>query len=122
MKTILIVDDQAAVRELVSVTLEIGPYQILEASNGDEALLIAQLHKPDLILLDVQMAGGQLDGLDVCVALKSDPATRLIRIVMLTAKGQEWDKQASFAAGADGYFAKPFSPLDLMHTVEEFLK
>ena len=68
------------------------------------------------------MAGGQLNGLDVCLALQSDPATRLIRIVILTAKGHEWDKQAGFAAGAGGYFAIPFSPFDLMHTVEELLK
>jgi len=122
MKTILIVDDQAAVRELVSVTLEIGPYQILEASNGDEALRTAQQSRPDLILLDIQMSGGKLDGLEVCRALKGDPATQPIRIILLTAKGQEWDKQAGYDAGADGYFVKPFSPLDLIQTVEEFLK
>jgi CheY-like chemotaxis protein len=122
MKKILIVDDQPAVRELVSVTLEIGPYQILEASNGDEALRLAQTERPDLILLDIQMPGGKLDGLQVCRLLKGDAATRNIHIVLLTAKGQEWDKQAGQDAGADGYFVKPFSPLDLMNTVESFLK
>jgi CheY-like chemotaxis protein len=122
MKKILIVDDQAAVRELVSVTLEIGPYQISEAANGDEALRLAQTERPDLILLDIQMPGGKLDGLQVCRILKGDDATRNIRIVLLTAKGQEWDKQAGHDAGADGYFVKPFSPLDLMDTVETFLK
>ena len=122
MKKILIVDDQDAVRELVSVTLEIGSHQILEATNGDEALKIAQSERPDLILLDIQMPGGKLDGLDVCRILKNDAATRGIRIVMLTAKGQEWDKQAGHDAGADGYFVKPFSPLDLIDTVEQFLK
>ncbi|MHB8626150.1 MAG: response regulator [Aggregatilineales bacterium] len=122
MKKILIVDDQAAVRELVSVTLEIGPYQIIEAANGDEALRLAQAELPDLILLDIQMPGGKLDGLQVCRILKSDEATRNIRIVLLTAKGQEWDKQAGQEAGADDYFVKPFSPLDLMDTVESILK
>lgn len=122
MKKILIVDDQAAVRELVGVTLEIGPYQILEAANGDEALRLAQAEHPDLMLLDIQMPGGKLDGLQVCRILKGDNATRNIRIVLLTAKGQEWDKQAGQDAGADGYFVKPFSPLDLMDTVESILK
>jgi CheY-like chemotaxis protein len=122
MKKILIVDDQAAVRELVGVTLEIGPYQILEAANGDEALRLAQAELPDLILLDIQMPGGKLDGLQVCRILKGDAATQNIRIVLLTAKGQEWDKQAGQEAGADGYFVKPFSPLDLIDTVESILK
>jgi len=122
MKKILIVDDQAAVRELVSVTLEIGPYQILEASNGDEALQKARDERPDLILLDIQMPGGKLDGLQVCRLLKGDAETRNIHIVLLTAKGQEWDKQAGQEAGADDYFVKPFSPLDLMNTVEKYLK
>ncbi len=122
MKKILIVDDQAAVRELIAVTLEIGPYQILEAANGDEALHLAQNQMPDLMLLDIQMPGGKLDGLEVCRTLKSDEATRSIRIVLLTAKGQEWDRDAGYDAGADSYFIKPFSPLDLMDTVEAILK
>jgi len=121
MKKILIVDDQPAVRELVSVTLEIGPYKILMAENGDQALSVARAEMPDLILLDVQMPGGSLDGLDVCRTLKKDARTRQIYIVMLTAKGQDWDKQSGREAGADDYFVKPFSPLELMHKVEAVL-
>jgi DNA-binding response OmpR family regulator len=118
MKKILIVDDQPEVRELVSVTLEIGPYKILTAENGNQALTVARAELPDLMLLDVQMPGGTLDGLDVCRALKSDPRTKHIHIIMLTAKGQDWDKQAGRNAGADDYFVKPFSPLELMNKVE----
>ncbi len=121
MKKILVVDDQPAVRELVSVTLEIGPYQIFSAPNGDEALEIARTEIPDLILLDIQMPGGTLDGLDVCQRLKNDPHTKDIFVIMLTAKGQDWDKQAGYEAGADDYFVKPFSPLELMHKVEAVL-
>jgi DNA-binding response OmpR family regulator len=121
MKTILIVDDRPAVRELVSVTLEIGPYKILAAENGDQALDIARAELPDLILLDIQMPGGSLDGLDVCRILKSDELTKGIYIIMLTAKGQDWDKQAGQQAGADDYFIKPFSPLELMNKVEAVL-
>ncbi len=121
MKKILIVDDHAEVRELVSVTLEIGPYQILTAENGDQALAKAQEELPDLMLLDIMMPG-DLDGLQVCRKLKDDERTQGIYIIMLTAKGQDWDKEAGREAGADEYFVKPFSPLDLMSKVEEVLE
>jgi two-component system, OmpR family, phosphate regulon response regulator PhoB len=121
MKKILIVDDQPAVRELVSVTLEIGPYMIRTAENGDQALAIAREELPDLMLLDVQMPGGTLDGLEVCRKLKSAEETKNIYIIMLTAKGQEWDKQAGHDVGANDYFVKPFSPLELMNKVEAVL-
>jgi DNA-binding response OmpR family regulator len=121
MKTILVVDDQPAVCELVSATLEIGPYKILTAENGDQALAAARAEMPDLMLLDIQMPCGTLDGLDVCRALKSDPRTKGIRIIMLTAKGQTWDKQAGHNAGADDYFVKPFSPLELINKVESLI-
>jgi two-component system phosphate regulon response regulator PhoB len=121
VKKILIVDDQPAVRELVSVTLEIGPYQIRTAENGDQALAVAREYMPDLILLDIQMPGGTLDGVEVCRALKSAETTKSIYIIMLTAKGQDWDKQIGYEAGANDYFVKPFSPLELMNKVEAIL-
>lgn len=121
MKTILVVDDQPSVRELVSVTLEIGPYRILTAENGDEALELATNELPDLILLDIQMPGGTLDGLEVCRLVKADERTRGIYIILLTAKGQNWDREAGVDAGADDYFVKPFSPLELMSKVEAVL-
>jgi len=121
MKKILVVDDQSAVRELVSVTLEIGPYEILTAENGDQALAVAQREHPSLMLLDVQMPGGSLDGLEVCRTLKQADSTKDIYIIMLTAKGQDWDKQAGMQAGANDYFVKPFSPLELINKVEMIL-
>jgi DNA-binding response OmpR family regulator len=121
MKKILIVDDQLEVRELVSVTLEIGPYTILTAENGNQALEIARAEMPDLILLDVMMPNGP-DGLEVCSELKNDPVTQGLYIIMLTSKGQEWDVKAGYDSGADDYFIKPFSPLDLMNKVEEVLE
>ena len=120
MKKILIVDDQPEVRELVSVTLEIGPYQTLTAENGEQALALARAELPELILLDIQMPG-DLDGLAVCRLLKSDEYTHGIYVLMLTAKGQDWDKQLGYEAGADDYFVKPFSPLELMAKVEQVL-
>jgi DNA-binding response OmpR family regulator len=119
-KKILIVDDQPIVRDLVSATLEVSPYEVLVAENGDQALEIARAELPALILLDIQMPGSP-DGLVVCRALKQDPRTKGICIIMLTARGQEWDKQAGYDAGADGYFVKPFSPLELINKVEEVL-
>jgi CheY-like chemotaxis protein len=121
MKKILIVDDQVEVRELVQVTLEIGDYQILSAENGQEAVRIAQGEHPDIILMDIMMPGSEVDGLEACRQLKSDPATRDITIVMLSAKGQESDIDMGKAAGADDYFTKPFSPIALIEKVEEVM-
>ena len=121
MKKILIVDDQSEVRELVEVTLRIGPYEILQASSGDEALTITRSERPDLVLLDVMMPNSSVDGFDVCRQIKSDPATRNINVVMITARGQEADLEIGRQAGADDYFTKPFSPLELMNKVEEIL-
>jgi two-component system phosphate regulon response regulator PhoB len=120
MKKILIVDDQQEVRELVSVTLEIGSHEILTASNGSEALKIARSAHPDVILLDVMMPGGP-DGIEVCRRLKSDVSTQDIYIVILTAKGQDADRQRGADAGADDYFVKPFSPLELMQKIDTVL-
>ncbi len=121
MKKILIVDDQSEVRELVEVTLRIGPYEILQASSGDEALTITRSERPDLVLLDVMMPDSSVDGFEVCRQIKSDPATRNITVVMITARGQEADLEIGKQAGADDYFTKPFSPLQLMNKVEEIL-
>ena len=121
MKTILIVDDQPEVRELVEVTLRIGDYKILQASSGDEALALARTEQPDLMLLDVMMPNSTVDGFEVCRQLKSDPHTSTIDIVMVTARGQESDYEIGKQAGADDYVTKPFSPLQLMNKVEELL-
>jgi len=121
VKKILIVDDQSEVRELVEVTLRIGPYEILQASSGDEALTITRSERPDLVLLDVMMPDSSVDGFEVCRQIKSDPATRNITVVMITARGQEADLEIGRQAGADDYFTKPFSPLQLMNKVEEIL-
>jgi CheY-like chemotaxis protein len=120
MKKILIVDDQAEVRELVNVTLRVGDYQILQAGNGAEAVDIARAEKPDLIIMDVMMPG-DIDGYEATRILKSDETTRGCSIVMLTAKGQKVDKDEGFDSGADDYFAKPFSPLELIRKVEKTL-
>lgn len=120
MKKILIVDDQSEVRELVSVTLEDETYEILTAANGFEALEVARRELPALMLLDVMMPRSPT-GFEICQRLKSDTHTRDIYIIMLTSQGHEHDKRAGFEAGADDYFVKPFSPLELMQKVDEVL-
>ncbi len=121
MKKILIVDDQPEVRELVEVTLSVGNYRILQASTGDEALALTRIERPDLVLLDVMMPNSSIDGFEVCRRIKSDPVLRETVVIMVTARGQEQDLQMGRAAGADGYFTKPFSPLELISKVEEIL-
>ena len=117
MKKILIADDEAYIRELLLTTLEVGDYTILTAKDGQEALKKACDEKPNLILLDIGMP--ILDGFEVCKRLKSDPETKSITIVMLTALGQESEKAKGFEMGADDYFVKPFSPMALLDKIKE---
>ncbi|MDY6988485.1 MAG: response regulator [Thermodesulfobacteriota bacterium] len=117
MKKILIVDDEEKVRKLVEVTLSVGQFEILHASTGEEALKIARENKPDIVLLDIMMPG-ELDGFEVCRLLKEDPETRHIYVIMLTAKGQQGDKEKGVACGSDDYFVKPFSPVELMDKID----
>ena len=121
MKKILIVDDYLEVRELVEVTLRSGDYHVLQAENGRKAIEIAKAEKPDLIIMDIMMPG-DIDGLGATRALKNDPETKGCPIIMLTAKGQEDDIKQGLQAGADNYFVKPFSPLQLIKKVEEVLR
>ncbi len=116
MKRVLIVEDQVDIRELIRMTLELEDYGIHEADNGDAGYAAAaQLH-PDLMLLDVMMPG-TLDGIAVCQKLKADPALRNIKVIILSAKGQEQDRHQGTQAGADGYLTKPFSPMQLLDVV-----
>ena len=119
MKKILIADDRPEVVELVRVTLEGEDYEIVDASNGKETLRKARLEKPDLVLLDVVMP--KMDGFEVCRKLKKDPQTKEIPIIMLTAKGQEADKEKGREVGASDYITKPFSPSALLIKIEEIL-
>ncbi len=121
MKKILIVDDQVEVRELVEATLRVGDYKILQAKSGEEGIEIAKSEKPDLIIMDVMMPGG-MDGFEATKILKNNPDTKDNVIIMLTAKGQQADREKGIEVGANGYFSKPFSPLELIKNVEEHLQ
>ncbi len=118
MKKILVVDDRKEIRELVEFTLRSEDYQIFQAKSGDEAIKLARAEKPDLVIMDVVMPGG-IDGLEATRVLKNDPETKGCKIIMLTGKGQQYDQEKGLKAGADDYFSKPFSPLELIKKVEE---
>jgi CheY-like chemotaxis protein len=120
MKRVLIVEDQPNIRKLIRMTLEFEDHEIHEATDGASGLRVARSIRPDLMLLDVMMPG-ELDGLQVCHRIKRDPATADIRVVLLTARGQAGDREVGRAAGADEYLVKPFSPLQLIDTIERLL-
>ncbi len=119
-KKILIVDDEKDIRDLVEVTLLRSDHLVIKADSGDKAVEIARIQKPDLILMDIMMPG-KIDGLEATRVLKNDPETRQCTIVLLTAKGQLADRQEGIKAGADDYFVKPFSPLELLRKVDQIL-
>ena len=120
MPAILIVDDHSDIRRLLSITLG-KEFEILEAEDGVSALAAIRRHQPKAVLLDVMMPG-EMDGLQVLDAIKSDPKTKDILVAMVTARGQVADGDDARKRGADAYFIKPFSPLQVVAWVRSKLK
>lgn len=117
-KRILIADDEETVRSLVKRLLG-KTYNILEAENGEEAVKVAVNEKPDLILMDILMP--RMDGLTACYAIKRNPATREIPVVMLTAVDYELNRKLSQdVMGAQGYITKPFDSDTLVDVMAKF--
>ncbi|EAR09332.1 phosphate regulon transcriptional regulatory protein PhoB [Reinekea sp. MED297] len=119
-RSILIVDDEAPIREVIAAALEMAGYRTLEASNAQDAHSIVVDQKPDLILLDWMMP--QVSGVEFARRLKRDPLTAEIPIIMLTAKGEEDHKITGLEAGADDYITKPFSPRELVARLKAVLR
>lgn len=119
-KHILIVEDQPDIRKLVRMALAHAPYEIHEATDGASGLQMAEMLRPDLVLLDVMMPG-ELNGLKVCQRIKQSARLRSMAIVLLTARGQHEDIAEGMRAGCDAYIVKPFSPLALSEMVEKLL-
>lgn len=118
-RTILVVDDQDELRLLISLSLgTLG--RIVEAASAQQARERVAAERPDLMVLDIWLGEGE-SGLDVCAALKRNPATAATRIVLLSAHGQQSDIAAGVKAGADLYIIKPFSPQELFEAVSGLL-
>jgi two-component system, OmpR family, alkaline phosphatase synthesis response regulator PhoP len=119
-ESILVVEDEDDIRELLRYNLDKEGYRVVWAASGEEALKAVKDSEPDLVLLDLMLPG--VDGLEVCRSLKQDPHTRNLPIVMLTAKGEEADIVAGLELGADDYVTKPFSLRVLLARVRAVLR
>ncbi|MDH2433290.1 transcriptional regulator PhoB [Pokkaliibacter plantistimulans] len=119
-KKVLIVDDEAPIREMIAVALEMAGYECFEAENTTRAHAIIVDDKPDLMLLDWMLPG--TSGIEFCRRLKRDQMTAEMPIIMLTAKGDEDNKIQGLEAGADDYITKPFSPRELVARLKAVLR
>ena len=118
--TVLVIDDEKDLLELVRYNLEKEHLDVITASDGQSGLEIGLKHKPDLVLLDLMMPG--MNGLEVCKQLRSDARTSRVPIIMLTAKAGETDKIVGLEMGADDYITKPFSVRELLARVRAVLR
>jgi DNA-binding response OmpR family regulator len=118
-KKILIVDDEQDLLDFVKLRLEANNYDVITAIGGEEALEVFKTEKPDLVLLDILMP--KLDGFKVCQALKNDPVTANIPVIMLTAKDRAADIKEAKRIGADGYIIKPFDAATLLFNIKDQL-
>jgi two-component system, OmpR family, alkaline phosphatase synthesis response regulator PhoP len=119
-ETILVVDDEEDILELIRFHLSREGYGVVVAASGEEGLQMARRNRTDLIILDLMLPG--MDGLEVARSLKMEPKTRSVPILMLTAKGEDADIVAGLEIGADDYVTKPFSPRVLLARVKTVLR
>jgi len=119
-KSILIVEDETDIMNLIAWHLGNDGYTTFQAPDGQKGLELAEEKLPDLILLDLILPG--MDGLEVCKSLHQNPSTKSIPVVMLTARGEEVDRIVGFELGADDYIVKPFSPRELILRIRAILR
>jgi two-component system cell cycle response regulator DivK len=118
-KRILAVDDQEDNRRILRDLLTASGFEVVEAVTGEEAVATAEAHRPDLILMDIQLPG--IDGYEATRRIKANPALRAIPLVVVTSYALSGDETKALAAGADGYVSKPYSPRALLAKVREFV-
>jgi len=116
---VLVADDEKDIRRLITFTLERAGFEIVEASDGKQALEMARQHNPNIILLDVMMP--QMDGYEVCRRLRAEPELTNTPVLFLSAKGQNHEIGEGLSAGATDYLVKPFTPRELAAKVKEIL-
>lgn len=119
-ETILIVEDDENIQQLVGYNLAKAGFQVLYAENGEQALASVKRELPDLMVLDIMLPS--LNGFEVCKILRKDPQTKTLPIIMLTAKGEEKDVTTGLDLGADDYITKPFSPKILVARIKAALR
>lgn len=117
---VLVVDDEEYIQHILNFSFSAEGYQVITANDGEEAIEKAKNENPDVIVLDIMMP--KMDGYEACRRLKSDPKTRNIPVILLTAKGREVDRKLGNEAGADDYMVKPFSPGRLIERVESMIR
>lgn len=120
MARILVIEDEQDLQKVLAYNLKQAGHEALPALRGKEGLLLAREKSPDFILLDLMLP--DLSGVEVCKALKRDPKTKSIPVLMLTAKGEEIDRVVGFEVGADDYVVKPFSVRELLLRIEAILR
>ena len=117
--TVLVVEDDPVIVRLLEVNFELEGFSVLLAHDGAEGIEMARTHQPDVIVSDIMMP--HTSGLELLAALKGDPDTKAIPIILLSAKAQTADLKVGLDAGADDYVTKPFEPLDLVERVNALL-
>ncbi len=120
MARILVIEDEPDIQQILDYNLREKGHKVFIAGSGEEGLRLAREKRPDLVLLDLMLP--DIPGTEVCKTLKSDPATRNVQVVMLTAKGEEIDRVVGFELGADDYVVKPFSVRELLLRVAAILR
>ena len=118
-KSVLIVDDESYIVKSLSFVMKNAGFDTGSAGDGEEALKKVDEMVPDLVILDVMMP--KLDGFEVCKAIRGNPAWSSIKIIMLTAKGRDSEREKGLALGADDYLTKPFSTRDILKRVQEMM-
>lgn len=117
--TVLLVEDDPVILRLLEVNFDLEGFSVLLAEDGAEGVAMAQAKRPDVVVTDIMMP--KMTGIELVKALKADPATASIPVLLLSAKAQTSDLKAGLDAGADDYVTKPFEPLDLIDRVNALL-
>ena len=120
MSKILVVDDQLSHQEMIVNLLKKSGLKVMSANSGTQALEQAEMHKPDLVILDIVMP--DINGYEVCRRLRSNSETKDLPIIFCSIKGEEFDRYWGIRQGADAYVAKPFQPKELLSTVKRLLR
>jgi len=118
--TVLIVEDEPDLREILRYNLEREGFKVIESEDGEAGLALLRKHLPKIVLLDIMLPG--MDGVEICRSIKYDPQTRSIPVIMVTARGDESDIVLGLGVGADDYIIKPFSPRELVARIKAVLR